>query len=536
MRARLFPSAICALFLLSGLPFIPRLGLENDEALFAAALLPPRAEAYTLMIGHYRVPLMLLNYLGALKAWIYRPLIRAFGTGVWAIRLPMLLAGTASVWLFYRFLHRVAGERAAVIGSGLLAVDSMYLLSSCFDWGPVALQHLLVVGGLVWLMKFWQKRSEAALAGGFFLFGLALWDKALAVWILGGMGAAALVIVPREIRAVLTARRFGIAMLALGIGALPLVWYNVNTHGGTLQGTVNVENGGLKQKAQMLWLTVNGAGLYQFVPYEDSETEHPHAPDTAWERISAALAAVTRSPRSSLQAWAIGAALLLAALARGRDLRAILFAVIAMALAWVQMFFTAGTGSSVHHTILLWPLPQMMVGISFAAASRRLARRAVPVLGIGLAVMMGWGLAVTNAYYAQIARNGGAREWSDAIFPLSAYFSRTHAREIFFADWGMIDSVRLLNRGRLQLGLVGFPGDESAGRPVEPERLQKLIARPDNMFVTHTREFLFFPGVDDKLMRFAAERGYRRESVAVISDSYQRPTFEIYRFLPEALH
>jgi len=49
----------------------------------------------------------------------------------------MLVAGAASIWLFYRLLRRIAGERAAVIGSTLLAADSLYLLTTCFDWGPV---------------------------------------------------------------------------------------------------------------------------------------------------------------------------------------------------------------------------------------------------------------------------------------------------------------------------------------------------------------------------------------------------------------
>ena len=479
---------------------------------------------------------MLLNYLGTLKAWLYRPMIRAFGTDVWATRVPMLLAGAASIWLFYRFLSRVAGERAAIIGTGLLAVDSVYLLSVCFDWGPVALQHLLLIGGLLLLMKFWQQRRDLALAGGFFLFGLDLWDKALAVWMLLAMGIAGMVILPREIFSVFSPRRLGIAALALALGALPLIVYNVNTGGGTLHGTVGVENGSLKQKALMLWLTVNGTGLYRFMPFEDSETEHPHAARTPLERMSAAVASLTGSPRTSLQFAAICLALLFTLLTRGRELRAILFAVLSMTIAWAQMFFTAGTGSSVHHTILLWPLPQMVVGIAFAAASRRLGRVAIPALAAALAVMMGWGLAVTNGYYSQIVRNGGSREWSDAIFPLSRYFSKVPAHEIFAADWGILDSLRLLNRGRLPLGLVGLSGDDGTVPAAEQARLVKLISRPDNLFVTHTTQYVVFAGADAKLVRFAEERGLRQETVATISDSHERPTFEVYRFVPGAVH
>ena len=66
--------------------------------------------------------------------------------------------------------------------------------------------------------------------------------------------------------------------------------------------------------------------------------------------------------------YAFGLALLLTPLARGGALRAILWALIAMAVAWIQMAITANAGGSVHHAILLWPLPHMVIAISFAAA------------------------------------------------------------------------------------------------------------------------------------------------------------------------
>ena len=96
----------------------------------------------------------------------------------------------------------MAGLRAACIGCCLLAADSLYLLTTCFDWGPVALQHLLVVGGVLLLMRFYQTLSSLSLAAGFFLLGLALWDKALGMWMLSGLGIAGILIFQREIWAV----------------------------------------------------------------------------------------------------------------------------------------------------------------------------------------------------------------------------------------------------------------------------------------------------------------------------------------------
>ena len=64
------------------------------------------------------------------------------------------------------------------------------------------------------------------------------------------------------------------------------------------------------------------------------------------------------------------------------------FRLIAMAVAWVQMAITANTGASVHHTILLWPFPQVVIAVSFASASRRLGRAGIPALAVTMAVLM----------------------------------------------------------------------------------------------------------------------------------------------------
>jgi len=526
----LFPLTACAFFFLAGMAFIPRLGMYNDEALFAWPWYQPRGELFALHVGHTRLPLMLINYLGTLKSWIYRPIFRWFGTGVPVTRIPALLAGVASLWLFYLLLRRVAGARAANIGCGLLAADAIYLLTSCFDWGPVALQHLLLVGGLLSLVRFWQERRELLLAAGFFLLGLAAWDKALAVWSLSGFGVAALITLPRQIREVWTTRRLGVAAAGFALGALPLIVYNVDTGLGTFQGTVVYEANRLPTKVFEMTATFNGSGLFGWMTANERNTPRPHAPQGWFENASANLASVAGNPHESLLLYAFGAALLLAPLARGPDLRAIGFALITMAVAWCQMLFTANAGAAIHHTILLWPLPLLVIGVSFASASRRLGRAGVPVLAVVLVVVTGSGLAVMNQYYAEMVQYGGAQSWSDSIYRLSDYLKGMSAPAMFCVDWGILDSLRVLNHGKLPLLNLELPGDDSS--PEARQYMVKMIATPANIFLAHTPSMEFTAGADARLSKFADTAGYRPDMLTVISDSYGRPSLEVYRFLP----
>ena len=503
-------AAACTFFFLAGQALLPRLGIQNDEALFGMAFLQPLA-AVSVRLGHSHLPLMLMSYLGTLKAWFFQPIFALFGTGVWTLREPPLLAGAASVWLFYLLLRRAAGKRAAVIGCCMLAVDSMYLLTVCFDWGPVALQHLLLFGGMLLLMRFYQEASERSLYWGFFLFGLAMWDKALAIWMLAGIALAGITIFPKLILRVITIRRASISALAFALGALPLVIYNLDNRFATFRGQ-GFETANIPVKARMLMNTGRGLPLFGWMVEEDWRTPAPHAPATALEKASAAVSDLAGRPRQNLLLIAFALALPLAAFARGRALRAILFALVAMAVQWIQMAITVNAGGSVHHTILLWPLPIMVVAVSFAAASRRLGKFGIPAAAVVLVVVTAAGVLQINEYYRLAWSNGGAKDWTDAVYPLSSYMKKTRAKGIYCVDWGILDSLRLLNRGKLPLQLI-FDAVPDDGAP-DRARIEAAAADPDDIFIGHVKGLEFFENRNARLIAAAEKAGYRREFLA----------------------
>jgi hypothetical protein len=514
----------------------PLLGIEADETLFIQGIYSPRADLYAVRIGHASIPLMLMNYVGALKSWLYPRILHSFGASVLTLRIPMVLAGTISIWLFFLLLRRMAGDRAALVGCTLLAVDSAYLLSLCFDWGPVALQHLLLVGGILAVLKSYQDKNHLMLAGGFFLFGLSLWDKALAVWMLSGLGVATIVVFPRQLFSRLDRRRAAIAVLAFVLGAFPLLLYNSGHHWVTFAGNFHRDTSELAGKARMLRDTAEGRGLFGWMTAEDWQTPHPHLPAGPIERVSANISALAGHPRRHLLLYGFFLALLLTPLAGRNGIRAIVFALVTMAVTWIQMAITANAGGSVHHTILLWPFPELVIAVSFAAASRRLGRAGIPVLAAVLAVMLVSGALVMNEYYALAVRNGGAQSWNNAIYPLSQYLKKTPAKTVYCMDWGILDPLRFLDRGSLPLAMgtdqVAQPKMSADDRAI----IDRMISDPANLFISHTADFEFFPGRSTKLIQMAAAAGYKRELQAEISDPFGRPVFDVYRFKRTSAH
>lgn len=512
------------------------MGIQNDEALFAAAIYEPSGAQYTRSIFGHHLPLMLMSYLGTLKAWIYTPVFRFWMPGAYSIRIPTLLLGTLSVWLFYLLLRRIGGLRAALIGSWLLATDAMFLLTICFDWGPVSLQHLLLIAGLLMLLLFYEERRSIHLAAGFFFFGLGMWDKAIFTWMLSGVAVAALAVFPREILRALTARRAAIASLAFGLGALPLVLFNASTKLETFRANTTYSASDLWGKSFLLRHTLDGCALFGWLVPEDQEVTNPQPARTALEHVSMRLDSAGGRQRESLMFYGFVAALLLSPLLWLRrkktvaSRRAVAFSVLAMTVAWLQMALTQGAGGAVHHAVLLWPFPQIVVAVVLADGSRFLGRLGKPALILVAVPLVASNVLVVNHYFVKMIRNGGALNWTDAIYPLSDSLRSVPMRRLFVIDWGIVDSLRLLNRGWLPLQMASDPLSKPQLDEADRQVVGEWLATPGGVFVGHTGGNEFFQGAKQHLDDIAGRLGYRKQMLRVIPDANGRPMFEVMRF------
>jgi hypothetical protein len=373
-------------------------------------------------------------------------------------------------------------------------------------------------------VRFHQDGREGSLFGAFLLAGLAVWDKALALWMLSGICIACILVARRQILNAMSRRRISLAAVGFCLGASPFLIYNL-THGfASLRENAGRDFSDIPGRARQFENTLNGQGMFGWLIEEDQNTPEPHPPSNTLESISAEISTFAGHPRHNLMVYGLLLALALAPLARGSARKVVLFGVTAMAVAWIQMATTKNAGGSVHHIILLWPLPAMIVAISLAAASRRLGRAGLPAALAVTALLAGSGMLVTNEYYAQTVRNGGTVPWSDAVYTLSDFLKTTPAKTLSCVDWGILDTLRLLDRGRLPLR---WGGDETEAS------LQELVAAAPAVFVGHPVGREVFQGKTENLLKVAAGLGYRRRMLAVIGDSFSRSEFEVWVFEEE---
>jgi len=510
--------AVSVAFIAAGMLFVPRLGIEADEAIVANGLYAHGSAWYSWKVGGAEVPVMLISYLGTVKTWFYKGLFIFAAPRPIVLRLPMLIFAAGSLWLFFELLDRTIGRRAAWIGTLLLATDTSYLLLNTADYGPVTLQFVFKLGAMVLLVRFHQNTNKKDLAWAFFLFGLGMWDKALFAWVLFGLGIGTIAVFPRQLRKHLNQANIAVAALSMLAGALPLVIYNIARPLETLRSNAHIGQTALLQKADILEKTMDGYVMFGFLTAGEPG-QQPGEPRHWYQSLSFAVTRWTGRPhRNAMLVAAIASVLSLAflwkRLWKSPARKPILFGLIVCAGTWLLMVLTAGAGAAAHHTILLWPFQLLPI----AAVLARIP--AVPA-ALVTALLCGSNLAVTNQYYADLIRNGPTVRWTDAMDPLQRYLEDLHARQIVAADWGFMETMNLQSEGLLPMVYADTSSDQA---------VNALLSDPQNVFVAHTGGAAFHPQERAALEDLARREQYMEEPLTTIEDRNGRPTFDVFRF------
>jgi hypothetical protein len=360
----------------------------------------------------------------------------------------------------------------------LLATDATYLFTLRSDWGPVALQHLFALTGSYCGIRYAQTLHLKWVAAAGFLFGLGFWDKITFLWILFALGAAVL----------LTARHLikPLPVLVLAafflIGCYPLLVFNWKTDGLSFRGNAALDTGPVWIKGKQFWEALGVQNIF------NAGGEHALPPVQPVTPIAATLSRLDRT--FPLLPWLFAAALLGAPwLWRSAYYR---FYLIAMIAGYSYMFALRNAGSGIHHTVLLWPLPHLLVAC-------------LPLRRWMIAAIVIANLFTINHFYAQMQRRELSAEWTDASTALAARL-KNDPRTYQILDWGIFDTLHLLNRGKSNLYIGAAP-------PGEPAR-----------YISHVPELLLAPIDTDKTGPLIVEE--------TIADSAGRPVFVISRTAP----
>jgi len=473
MKERLLPIALTALFLVLGSFVLDLPGVQMDEALFASVLNNPKVPPVTIQLIFVRIPAMCFEYIGTLKTGFYALIWSVFEPSAATVHFPAVMLGALTIYLFARLLQRLKQPPWAAI---LLATDATFLMTTRSDWGPVAVQHLLATAGAYAGVRYAQTLQLKWVAAAGFLFGLGFWDKITFLWILFALAAGVLATARHLIKPIPVAVLAGFFL----VGCYPLIVYNYKTGGKSFKGNASLDTGPVWSKAKQIWVCLGDQNIFGAGNDRALPPVEPVIPIAAMvSRVDYAIHPYV----PPIAAWLFTASLL--ALPWLYRIPFYRFCLIALIAGYGYMFALKNAGGGAHHIVLLWPLPHLLIGC-------------LPLRRWMLVAIAAANLLQINHFYAQFLRREVSIEWSDATAALAARL-KSDTRTYHILDWGILDSIHLLNQGKNDL----YYG-----------------SAPNARYISHVPQLTVFPN-DTKII-----------PEETIADSAGRPVFVISRSAP----
>lgn len=498
-------------------------------------------------LGGRLLPLMVMDYIGALNTYLTLPFFALLGVNVFAIRLMPILVGVLTLLLTYRLGHELYNPRVGVMAALLLAVQPSFVFWSRQGIFVTNITAPIALACVLYGVRWWRGGAPRYLYAAAFLAGLGLYAKFLFLWIIGALLVAL---------AVLNADRWWSALRRRNLAPFPfrLRWYQVLLAGLCfLLGMAPLILFNLQTQGTIATLASNATSSY----YNTDNLNLPLNLKVRIQRFRAVL-------EGSHHLWYLGGnfnngywpwifalsilVVLVVVVLRARDEgRRALFPFVVIGCVIVASTVTISALWFTHFAILM-PWPALAVAMALDLVARRggldelhlgklvpvwrdsrLARRFS--LGLALIVcvgvlLMGTDLRVDRAYHRELTRSGGAGAHSAAIYKLAAYLEREGISQPVIMDWGIDASLRILTQGRVRpVEIFGYEWE--AGEDFR-RRVAEALQNPHNVYVFHSPQDTVFQRREAFEAEVAAE-GKTVVEEKIIRDQSTIPIFVLVR-------
>ncbi len=300
----------------------------------------------------------------------------------------------------------------------------MFVLINVFDM-TVCLLLLATVAFVNLLQRFEASGERRFLGAAFLVAGLALWYKAIFIFPLAAMLLALAVAYPGQVWRSFTRRNLALAAICIALGAAPLIAFNWERRGATVQASGALPSVPALEKLVMLQHTLDGRAFEHYMFRSTFAEKIPLIGAPIGELVIRWYRESHFGLGSALLPALVLALVALPFLRRSAVFPALLFSWVAMAAAYGAMFVFRDAGAGPHHTVLLYPAPHFIVAASAAAVAERYLRGKQSVAFLAFCVVLVASNLWLLGHYAHAARaNGFSAYWSDGVERLAEVLRR----------------------------------------------------------------------------------------------------------------
>ena len=383
------------------------------------------------------------SYQGPLKSYVLAASFKLFGASVPVLRWTMLVCGAAAVVFMVLLGCRLYGPLLGGLLGLTAATDPALIFGAAYDTGPVIVTVALLLAGQ-WLLAGCEGPGESPgrVFGAGLCLGLAVWDKAHALWFLAAAPVAAALFAPwrgrfdrRDATRFLQGVALGAAPFLVFNLAYPLATFRNPGHGGWDLGTHARHLLALwAPRLESLELALTGKGMVGLVGGRVPSPRIEHG-------LIATLAAIP----------------LLGAFLLGRSG----VAALRQAAGWLTLLvlvFLASLASPVpvkyHHYYLVYACAPLAAAALWSEVLKSSpARRAVPAaLAFYLFIMDNHVVMLRDAERT-LAATGGSGEFFRGMNELASWLSDHAAKnpgETIWADDGLNNQIAVATEGTVR--------------------------------------------------------------------------------------
>lgn len=444
-------------------------GLYFDELIFADAAQGNLDSAWI----HLRwgsLPVFIMGYLGALKAWVYVPIFRVLGVSAMSVRLPMILLAAVTLLIFYRALRGTIGAAWAAAIVWIMALDPANIFPSRLDWGPTVLMHFFQAAIFALWFSFRDRPKLWKLGCIFASCALGFFDKFNFIWLAAAFALGVFACYPDSIRdpwrsSGKVVRWTVILLVATAVSAAAYLIFPLMQF--PAAGTLVLH---LRQSWNEFQITLSGAGVAEVI-FGSSAGIIAKVP--YWLTVTDACLALV--------------CLLLPMFdIRARENRKNgVFCLLVGFLIFLQIVITPQAGGPHHHS-MLFPFP--LLGFAFLArclydnfrTKRLLQVLILPLVGAAATCIALVNIHNTTVYLSHFRNNPHYRPlWSPAIYALASYINEHgfESAKIISVDCCLHNQLRALAPKKLRRRIRDFwPAfKELPKNPEEQESMLKAI-------------------------------------------------------------
>ncbi len=518
---------IVAAFVGVGVTGIGLPGLMYDEVLFVNAALGGIDDNFV-HLRLWGVPVLLMEYIGALKAWLYVPVFGLWGVTPESIRVPACVIMALGLYVNGRLATLLFGRFLGLVLLVLLATDPAYLFASRIDLGPNAIMSLMKALSLFLFFSWIQRPSNRLLIALFLCLGIGVFDKVNFVWFVVALAVAALTFHPR-VRQGLARTSPGSwivlaapAAAAVYIGVTYLLPLFINYETGHETGSV-LSTARLQYVLTIARETLTGRALRGVL------MEAPAASSTPWVGLLTGILSITLfsvaapSPRRertpTIEPGSIAA-----------------FFLVLQGTILLQIIVTRqATGP--HHMFALHPDGYFLAAAIAALALRSLGQPWRRHATYGLVVVAGVVMAIhaqQSANYLDRTRSQRAfTDWSSpGIYLLSRRIEELDPDVVVSAQWGLHNQLFALappeKRGRYRDRWGFFTIPESSVPAARRRFFEDHYEGKRTVTLLHAAEVGQLPGDRGRFLAFREETLHQSGPPEVLAGPHGRPLYEIY--------